>query len=66
MFENGKVTINYKPREVKPVREWLKSQGRFRHLFAPRNEHLIEEIQQDVTTRWENLLAREAAGKGQD
>ena len=65
-IENGKITINYKPREVKPVREWLKSQGRFRHLFAPKNEHLIEEIQQDVTTRWENLLAREAAGKGQE
>ncbi len=59
-IENGKVAVTYKPKEKKPVREWLKSQGRFRHLFAPQNEHLIEEIQQDVDRKWEKLLALEA------
>ena len=63
-IENGKLTVNYKPREKKPVRDWLKSQGRFRHLFAPKNEYLIEEIQEDLDAKWEALLAREAAGKG--
>jgi len=48
---------------VKPVRDWLKSQGRFRHLFAPKNEHLIEEIGRDVQARWQALLAREEADK---
>ncbi len=63
-IENGKLTVNYKPREKKPVREWLKSQGRFKHLFAPKNEYLVEEIQGELDAKWERLLAREAADKG--
>jgi pyruvate ferredoxin oxidoreductase beta subunit len=59
-IEDGKTKVNYKPREKKPVVEWLKSQGRFRHLFAPQNEHLIEEIQHDVDRRWNRLLAVES------
>jgi pyruvate ferredoxin oxidoreductase beta subunit len=65
-IEDGKTTINYKPKEKQPVRDWLKSQGRFRHLFSPRNEHLLEEIQRDVDRRWERLLALEAAGQQQE
>ena len=64
-IEDGKVSISYTPKEKKPVREWLKSQGRFRHLFSPKNEHVIEQIQQDVDRKWERLLALEALGKGQ-
>jgi pyruvate ferredoxin oxidoreductase beta subunit len=62
-IENGAVTVNFKPKEKVPVREWLKSQGRFRHLFAPKNEHLIEEIQQDVDRQWQKLLDLEALNK---
>ena len=62
--ENGKTTVNYKPKEKKPVVEWLKSQGRFRHLFTPRNEHLIAEIQKEVDAKWDRLLALEALDKG--
>jgi len=64
-IEDGKLTINHKPKEKKPVREWLKSQGRFRHLFSPKNEHVIEEIQQDIDRKWQRLLAREAADKAE-
>jgi pyruvate ferredoxin oxidoreductase beta subunit len=62
-IENGKLTISYTPREKKPVRDWLKAQGRFRHLFSPKNEYLIEEIQREVDEKWERLLARQAADK---
>jgi pyruvate ferredoxin oxidoreductase beta subunit len=62
--ENGKTTVNYKPKEKKPVVEWLKSQGRFRHLFTPRNEHLVAEIQKEVDAKWDRLLALEALDKG--
>ena len=31
-------------------------EGRFKHLFKPGNEHLIEEFQKEVDRRWENLL----------
>lgn len=54
--ENGVYKINYKPKEKLPVRDWLKKQGRFKHLFTPGNEHLIEEFQAEVDRRWERLL----------
>ncbi len=58
--ENGKVTVNYKPRQKLPVTEWLKTQGRFRHLFRPANTGLVEEIQAKVDADWERLLKAEA------
>jgi pyruvate ferredoxin oxidoreductase beta subunit len=56
--ENGEWTVNRKPREKKPVEEWLKMQGRFRHLFQPKNRHIIDEIQRRVDEEWEMLLER--------
>ena len=32
-IENGKWRFTYKPKERKPVAEFLKTQGRFKHLF---------------------------------
>ncbi|MGQ9472904.1 MAG: thiamine pyrophosphate-dependent enzyme [Candidatus Caldatribacteriaceae bacterium] len=56
--ENGKYRLTYKPKEKKPVEEWLKTQGRFKHLFTPKNRHLIDEIQAYVDREWEALLRR--------
>ena len=53
--ENGKYKINYKPKEKKPVLEWLKPQGRFRHLFKEKNVPILEEIQKQVDEGWEDL-----------
>jgi pyruvate ferredoxin oxidoreductase beta subunit len=53
--ENGKYKINYTPREKKPVTEWLKPQGRFRHLFKEENAWMVEEIQKSVDRDWEEL-----------
>ena len=44
------------PKEKLPIEEFLKTQGRFKHLFKPGNEHLIQEIQEEVDRRWEDLL----------
>jgi pyruvate/2-oxoacid:ferredoxin oxidoreductase beta subunit len=41
--ENGVYKINYRPKEFKPVEEYLKLQGRFRHLKPEDVEHV---------TRW--------------
>jgi pyruvate ferredoxin oxidoreductase beta subunit len=58
-IENGKkYKINYKPKEKKPITEWLKSQGRFKHLFKPGNEEILKSIQEDVDAEWEYLLKR--------
>ncbi|MBN1180467.1 MAG: pyruvate ferredoxin oxidoreductase [Anaerolineae bacterium] len=54
--ENGAWRLTYRPKERRPVEEWLKRQGRFRHLFRPENRHLIDELQADIDRRWESLL----------
>jgi len=61
--EDGVWKVNFKPKEKKPLVDWLKPQGRFSHLFKPGNEHILEEVQAEVDRRWEELLAREAAGQ---
>jgi pyruvate ferredoxin oxidoreductase beta subunit len=54
--ENGKWRVTYKPREKKPVTEFLSKQGRFRHLFRPENRELLERFQEEVDRGWERLL----------
>jgi len=55
--ENGTYKLNYKPKEKKPVTEWLKSQGRFKHLFSLGNEDMLKRIQEDVDKGWEKILS---------
>jgi pyruvate ferredoxin oxidoreductase beta subunit len=56
--ENGVWKLSYKPREKKPVEEWFKMQGRFRHLFTPAFEHIIAKVQAHVDQEWQRLLER--------
>lgn len=65
-YENGRLTINYKPKEKKPVVEFLKTQGRFKHLFSPQNEYLLERAQEIVDREWEALLREEAMWKAEE
>ncbi len=60
LFEviDGKWVLNKKPAQKKPVVELLKTQDRFRHLFKPGNEKLLQDIQEEVDRRWEELLAK--------
>jgi pyruvate ferredoxin oxidoreductase beta subunit len=46
----------------KPLEEFLKPQGRFKHLFKPENAALLAEIQADVEKQWSSLQARFACG----
>ncbi len=59
--DNGVWTVNYKPKTKLPVEEWLKNQGRFKHLLKPGNEQLIADFQADVDLNWERVLRMEAA-----
>jgi pyruvate ferredoxin oxidoreductase beta subunit len=54
--ENGEWRLTYRPKEKKPVEDWLKRQGRFRHVFRPENRHMIDALQAEVDQRWERLL----------
>ncbi|MBN2542584.1 pyruvate ferredoxin oxidoreductase [bacterium] len=53
--EDGVWKINYTPKEKQPIESWLKRQGRFKHLFAEKNRHIIDEIQAHIDYKWEQL-----------
>ena len=57
---NGVYKITYKPAKKLPIEEFLKPQKRFRHMFKPGNEWMIEQLQKEVDERWEELLQLEA------
>lgn len=54
--ENGVWKLNYNPKVKKPIEDFLKPQGRFKHLFASGSEHLIAEMQADIDRKWSDLL----------
>jgi pyruvate ferredoxin oxidoreductase beta subunit len=52
-YVDGKVTHTRIPHPRLPVREYLKGQGRFAHLFAPREKtEIVAEIQARVDRYW--------------
>ncbi|MCK5614954.1 pyruvate ferredoxin oxidoreductase [Candidatus Pacearchaeota archaeon] len=57
--DEGVMKINYKPKEKKKIEEWLKPQGRFKHLFKEENRHVIDEFQRRVDKEWDKLLRME-------
>lgn len=59
-YENGKVTINYKPKELAPLDSYIKLQGRFRGL----SEEQRAELQKD-TTEYFNKYIRKLEFMGQ-
>ena len=56
--QDNKWTLNYKPKNKLPVEDYLRPQGRFKHLFTKENEHLIHEIQVATDQNWERLLEK--------
>jgi pyruvate ferredoxin oxidoreductase beta subunit len=57
--ENGVWKLSYKPKEKKPVDEYLKTQGRFRHLFKGEEGTAVRQQFQDfVDRKWETLLKK--------
>jgi pyruvate ferredoxin oxidoreductase beta subunit len=57
-IEDGEWKLSVKVREPKPIEDWLKPQGRYKHLFAPGNEGLLAEVQQDTDDQWTRLMSR--------
>jgi pyruvate ferredoxin oxidoreductase beta subunit len=54
--ENGRYKLNVDPAKLKPVEEYLKPQGRFRHLL----EAEVKEIQKHVNEEYARLKAKVA------
>ncbi|KPJ60199.1 MAG: pyruvate ferredoxin oxidoreductase [Latescibacteria bacterium DG_63] len=61
--EEGRWRLNYRPRRPIPVVDWLRRQGRFKHLFTEGCESMLDEIQARVDREWEDLVSRCAADK---
>ncbi|MCL5291787.1 MAG: thiamine pyrophosphate-dependent enzyme [Actinobacteria bacterium] len=61
----GRYRVTVKLKEKKPLVEWLKPQGRFKHLLTPENKSVLEELERQVDEKWERLqrLASESAGE---
>ncbi|NTV41407.1 MAG: pyruvate ferredoxin oxidoreductase, partial [Candidatus Moranbacteria bacterium] len=56
--EDYRYEINYIPKKIKPVEEFLKTQGRFKHLFKEKNLEIIKEIQKTVNENFEKLAKK--------
>lgn len=54
----GKWKLTYEPKRKLPVEAFLEKQGRFKHMFRPGNEWMIENTQEYVDKEWEKLLKR--------
>jgi len=53
--ENGVWKITIRPKQRKPVIEWIKSQGRYSHLLKEENKPVLERIQKEVDDYWKYL-----------
>ena len=60
LFEvvNGHWILTYEPKEKLPIEDFLRPQGRFRHMFKKGTEYLIEAFQKEVDKRWNELLEK--------
>jgi len=56
--ENGLWKITYKPKEIKPLSEWISLQGRFRHLSQSANKAVLDELQNFINKNWQDLLKK--------
>jgi pyruvate ferredoxin oxidoreductase beta subunit len=59
-IENGVTRITFRPKEKKTVVDFLKPQGRFKHLFKPENEWVISKFQEEVDREWNRLQREES------
>lgn len=53
--ENGKYKLSMKVPKPVPLEEFLKPQGRFRHLFAPEFARNLEELKKQVESNWNRI-----------
>jgi pyruvate ferredoxin oxidoreductase beta subunit len=61
-IENGVTKVTFTPKEKLPIADFMKPQGRFKHLFAPENEWLLKKVQEEVDAEWEKLQKEAKCG----
>ena len=58
-IDEGNFKLNIKQKELHPVAEYLKPQGRFRHL----SEEQLDYLQKDAQSEWNAILELEKSGR---
>ena len=58
-FDEGKLTINYKPEKRIAIEEFLKTQTKFKEVLKPKNKEVLKSIQEEVDRRYNELLKLE-------
>lgn len=53
--EHGEYKLNYQPKKPVSLRDWLKPQGRFAHIFKEGNEHILPHLERWVDLEWQKL-----------
>jgi pyruvate ferredoxin oxidoreductase beta subunit len=62
-YVDGRVVHTVRPNPRRPVEDYLRTQGRFRHLFEPtRSDATIARIQAAVDAYWRQVESDESAG----
>ncbi len=65
--EKGEWRLTYNPRKKLPVTDWLKPQGRFKHLFSkPENKEVLGRLQASVDKEWARLQKRCGVGENKE
>jgi len=54
----GEWKLTYKPKKKLPIEDYLRMQGRFRHMFETGAEWMIADLQAFVDKKWEALLKK--------
>lgn len=55
-INNGIIKINYDPKDRKiSITEYIKLQGRYKHLLKEENKKILERLQTTIDENWENL-----------
>ncbi len=57
-FTSESLRIANNPDKKVPVEDYLKLQGRFKHLFKPEWKDKLVEIQETIDNRWERLIKK--------
>jgi len=53
-YEGGKVTVNYKPQQLESMDEYIKLQGRFKHLTPEK----LEEVKSEVKKTYDRFVEK--------
>ncbi|MFB0557572.1 MAG: thiamine pyrophosphate-dependent enzyme, partial [Candidatus Bathyarchaeia archaeon] len=59
MLDGERFRLTYKPRELRPVSEYMRPQARFRHV----TDEQIARIQEETARQWEKLLKSDETGQ---